>query len=130
MIPEKVSKVPKNKRQEPDIPIWQWGVKALQQKKVLNLVVLDVSGIVSFTDTFIVASGKSSRQVSAVAEHVIHRLKKEGIRPVGVEGLQQGHWVLIDYGDVVIHLFFEPIREFYDLEGLWSDARRIEPISG
>jgi ribosome-associated protein len=123
MIPKKVSK---NQQQKPDTQTWRWGVKALQQKKVLNLVVLDVGGITSFTDTFIIASGKSSRQVSAVAEHVIHCLKKEGIRPLGVEGLQQGHWVLIDYGDVIIHIFFEPIREFYDLEGLWSDAKRIK----
>ena len=123
MIPRKGAK---HQEQKPDIPTWQWGVKALQQKKVLNLVVLDVGGISSFTDTFVIASGKSSRQVSAVAEHVIDSLKKEGIRPLGVEGLQQGHWVLIDYGACIMHIFFEPIREFYDLEGLWSDAKRIE----
>ena len=116
----------KPQEQKPDTPTWHWGVKALQQKKVLNLVVLDVGGITSFTDTFVIASGKSSRQVSAVAEHVIDSLQKEGIRPLGVEGLQQGHWVLIDYGDCIIHIFFEPIREFYDLEGLWSDAKRME----
>ena len=114
MIPKKGAK---RQRQKPDTPTWQWGVKALQQKKVLNLVVLDVGSITSFTDTFVIASGKSSRQVSAVAEHVIDSLEKEGIRPLGVEGLQQGHWVLIDYGDCIIHIFFKPIREFYDLEG-------------
>ena len=120
-----LKKEPKRQKQKPDIPIWHRGVKALQQKKVLNLVVLDVDGITSFTDTFVIASGKSSRQVSAVGEHVLDCLKKEGIRPLGVEGLQQGHWVLIDYGDVVIHIFFEPVREFYDLEGLWADAKKI-----
>jgi ribosome-associated protein len=124
MIPEKASE---NHKQEPDIQTWKQCVKALQQKKVLDLVVLDVRGIASFTDTFIIATGRSSRQVSAVGEHVIYSLKKQGIRPLGVEGLQVGQWVLIDYGDVVIHIFFEPIREFYDLEGLWSDAKRINP---
>ncbi|MBW2646063.1 MAG: ribosome silencing factor [Deltaproteobacteria bacterium] len=124
MIPEKASK---NHKQEPDIQTWQRCVKALQQKKVLDLMVLDVCGIASFTDTFIIASGRSSRQVSAVGEHVIYSLKKQGIRPLGVEGLKGGQWVLIDYGDVVIHIFFEPTREFYDLEGLWSDAKRINP---
>lgn len=116
------------KRQKSDINAWKRCVTALRQKKVSDLVVLDVRGITSFTDIFIIASGKSTRQVSAVGEHVIFSLKKQGIRPLGVEGLQEGRWVLIDYGDVVIHIFFEPVREFYDLEGLWSDAKRVKGI--
>jgi ribosome-associated protein len=68
--------------------------------------------------------------VTAIAQFVEQDLKKKGIKPVGVEGLGQGHWVLMDYGDVVIHVFYEPIRMFYDLEGLWSDAKRIEIKGG
>jgi ribosome-associated protein len=101
-------------------------VKAVLGMKALDVVVLDLQGLTSFADSFIICSGRSHRQVSAIAEFVEQNLKVKGIKPLGIEGLRQGHWVLMDYGDVVIHVFFEPIRIFYDLEGLWSDARRIE----
>ncbi len=101
-------------------------VKAVLNMKAFDVVVLDVRGLASFADTFIICSGRSHRQVSAIAEFVEKELKKKRMKPLGVEGLRQGHWVLMDYGDVVIHVFYEPIRTFFDLEGLWSDARRIE----
>ncbi|UCG80230.1 MAG: ribosome silencing factor [Desulfobacterales bacterium] len=101
-------------------------VKAVLGMKAFDVVVLDLHGLASFADTFIICSGRSHRQVSAIAEFVEENLKAKGIKPLGIEGLREGHWVLMDYGDVVIHVFFEPIRTFYDLEGLWSDARRIE----
>jgi len=101
-------------------------VEAVLNRKAIDVVVLDLRGLISFADTFIICSGRSHRQVSAIAESVEQDLKAEGIKPIGVEGLREGHWVLMDYGDVVIHIFYEPIRIFYDLEGLWSDARRIE----
>ncbi len=101
-------------------------VKAVLSMKALDVVVLDLQGLISFADSFIICSGRSHRQVSAIAEFVEQNLKAKGIKPLGIEGLREGHWVLMDYGDVVIHVFLEPIRIFYDLEGLWSDARRIE----
>lgn len=101
-------------------------VKAVLGMKALNVVVLDVHGLASFADTFIVCSGRSHRQVSAIAEFVQKDLKVKGITPLGIEGLREGHWVLMDYGDVLIHVFYEPVRIFYDLEGLWSDAKRVE----
>jgi ribosome-associated protein len=101
-------------------------VEAILKRKASDVVVLDLRGLVSFADTFIICSGRSHRQVSAIAESVEQDLKARGIRPLGVEGLREGHWVLMDYGDIVIHIFYEPIRIFYDLEGLWSDARRIQ----
>jgi len=101
-------------------------VSAILGMKALDVVALDVRGLASFAGAFIICSGRSHRQVSAIAEFVEQDLKAKGIKPVGVEGLTQGHWVLMDYGDVVIHVFYEPIRMFYDLEGLWSDAKRIE----
>lgn len=107
---------------EPTLPLY---VKAALAMKALDVVVLDVRALTSFADTFIICSGRSHRQVSAIAEFIEHHLKKQGINPLGVEGLREGHWVLMDYGDVVIHVFYEPVRIFYDLEGLWSDARRI-----
>ncbi len=104
-------------------------VEAVQGMKALDVVVLDVRGISSFADTFIICSGRSHRQVTAIAEFVQRELKSKGLHPLGIEGLREGHWVLMDYGDVIIHVFYEPIRTFYDLEGLWADAKRIEPVA-
>ena len=101
-------------------------IEAIQQMKAFNLVVLDVRGLASFADAFILCSGRSHRQVTAISEFVERELKVKGIKPMGVEGRREGHWVLMDYGDVVIHIFYEPIRVFYDLEGLWSDATRLD----
>ena len=100
-------------------------VQAVLGKKAESVVVLDVRGLTSIADAFIICSGRSNRQVSAVAEHVERFLKKEGIRPLSVEGRKEGHWVLMDYGQVIIHVFYTETRFFYDLEGLWVDARRI-----
>jgi len=101
-------------------------IKAALSKKAIDLTILDVRGVASFADTFIICSGRSNRQVSAIAEFIESYLKERGIKPLGIEGLREGHWVLMDYGDVIIHIFYKPIREFYDLEGLWADARRID----
>ena len=101
-------------------------IKAALGKKAMNLVALDVHDLTSFADIFIICSGRSNRQVNAIAEHIQIELKKHKIKPLSVEGVGDGHWVLLDYGHVIIHVFYEPVREFYDLEGLWLDAKRIE----
>lgn len=94
--------------------------------KALDLVLLDVSELSSFAEYFIICSGKSSRQVQGVADNVEGSLKDRRIKPLGVEGRREGHWILMDYGDVIIHIFYEPVRYFYDLESLWADAPRLE----
>jgi ribosome-associated protein len=104
-------------------------VKAALGKKAHNPVLLDVHHLTSLADAFLICHGTSNRQVSAIAEHIQRDLKKEGIKALSVDGLKEGHWVLMDYGHVVIHIFFETTREFYDLEGLWADARRIHTES-
>lgn len=104
-------------------------VKAALGKKASGLLVLDVRGLTSIADIFIICSGRSNRQVSAIGEHIQTELKEKGIRPIGVEGMQDGHWVLLDYGHVIIHVFYESTRNFYNLEGLWADAERIETPS-
>lgn len=104
-------------------------VRAVTGKKAENLVVLDVRELTSVADAFIICSGRSNRQVQAIAEHIQSELKKQHKRPLSVEGLNEGHWALIDYGDVIIHVFYEPVRLFYDLEGLWMDARRVKTKS-
>jgi ribosome-associated protein len=94
--------------------------------KALNLVLLDVSRFSSFADYFIICSGKSGRQVQGIADNIESELKTRGLKPIGTEGKREGHWVLMDYGDVIIHVFYEPVRCFYDLESLWSEAPRVE----
>ena len=100
-------------------------VKAALKKKALNLIALDIKGISSFADYFIICSGNSNRQVQAIAEAIELELKKKGIYPLGIEGFNEGNWILLDYDDIIIHVFYQPLREFYDLERLWVDARRV-----
>lgn len=100
-------------------------VEAALGRKAVNLVLLDIRQLTSFADVFIICSGRSNRQVSAIAEHIKRELKEKGIRPLSMEGMTEGQWVLMDYGHILIHVFLEPVREFYDLEGFWSGARRI-----
>lgn len=97
------------------------------ERKTEDLLVLDLARHTSFADYFVIGSGKSSRQVQAIADHIVRRLREAGVRPLHIEGEQQGHWILLDYGDVIVHLFYRPVREFYDLESLWTDAARIDP---
>ena len=104
-------------------------VDAALGMKAMYPTVLDVHELSSVADYFIICSGRSNRQVKAIAEHIDVELKKQDIRPLSKEGLEDGHWVLMDYGHVIIHIFYEPIRSFYDLEGLWIDAKRIETES-
>ena len=104
---------------------WDPFIQAVLGKKAAHVVALDVSALTSIADLFIICSGRSNRQVAAIAEHIERQLRKRKIKPLSVEGTTEGHWVLMDYGHVIIHVFFEPVRAFYDLEGLWSDARRI-----
>lgn len=101
-------------------------VSAALGRKAMELVVLDVTTVTDVADVFMICSGRSNRQVSAIAEFIESELKKSGIRALAVEGIKDGQWVLIDYGHVIIHVFYEPVRRFYDLESLWADARRID----
>ncbi len=107
------------------VPSLDLYIKAASEKKAQNLIVLDVADLTSIADAFIICSGKSNRQVNAIADSIVVNLKKHKIKPLSVEGTGQGHWVLLDYGHVIIHVFYEPVREFFDLEGLWVDAKRI-----
>ena len=100
--------------------------KIIKERKAINPILFEMAGLTSITDYFIVASGASNRQVQAISKHVMKRMREQGFRAYGVEGEQEGHWVLMDYGDVIIHIFYQPVREFYDLEGLWTEAPRVE----
>ena len=98
-------------------------------RKAQDVTLLDLRNLSSATDFFLIATGRSDTHVSAIADHMIDELKKEGVRPVGVEGLRGGRWVLVDYVDFVVHVFHPAAREFYQLERLWGDApvRVLEP---
>jgi ribosome-associated protein len=101
-------------------------VEAAEEKKAIELVVLKVVEITSFTDFFVICSGTSSRQVQAIADEVTEQLRQQGVRPMHTEGYSNAEWVLVDYGSFVLHIFTETSRRFYDLERLWRDAEKVE----
>ena len=101
-------------------------LEIIKERKAHDPVVFEVEKLTSITDYFLIASGNSSRQVQAIARHLNRRMRERGFRAYGVEGEREGHWILMDYGDIVIHIFYQPVREFYNLEGLWIEAPRIE----
>ena len=94
--------------------------------KAEDLIILDVQGIVSFTDYFVIMNGRSTRHVQGLAEAIEGEFRSKLIKASHAEGLQEGMWVLLDFDDVIIHIFYYDQRKFYNLEGLWHDARRIE----
>ncbi|MFZ5774258.1 MAG: ribosome silencing factor [Thermodesulfobacteriota bacterium] len=94
-------------------------------KKAENVVALDVRGISSFTDFFVIMSGRSTRHVQGLAQAVEEALRHKRVKSAGTEGFNEGHWVLLDFNDVVVHIFYSETRAFYDLERLWHDAPRL-----
>lgn len=105
-------------------------INALEDLKAQNIVTLDVTRLTDVTDTLIIASGSSSRQVRALAQHAVEEAKKQGMPSIGIEGLDGGEWVLADFGDVVLHVMQPEVREFYDLEKLWqSTESKSAPVT-
>jgi ribosome-associated protein len=98
---------------------------AAAEKKALNVVVLDLREIASFTDYFVLASGANERQVQAISDEVVETLKKAGTPVMRTEGYKTAEWILLDYGDFVVHIFNEKARSFYDLERLWRESKRV-----
>ncbi|AOS97134.1 Ribosomal silencing factor RsfS [Microbulbifer aggregans] len=95
-------------------------IEALEDLKGKDIVAMDVSELSDVMDTLIICTGTSNRQVKSLANNVVEEGKQAGVRPIGVEGLEQGEWVLVDYGDLVVHVMLADVRSFYDLEKLWS----------
>lgn len=96
------------------------------EKKAYDLVLMGVREVTSLADYFIICSGRSDRQVQSIAQGIEEKLGEMGIPPLSVEGVSRGQWVLMDFSDVVVHIFYQPLRQFYDLEGLWGHAPRAE----
>jgi len=102
---------------------------AAAEKKALNPTVLDLRGIASFTDFFLIFTGANRRQAQAISDEIVEQLKHHGSPAARVEGYQTAEWILVDYGDFVVHIFDEKARHFYDLERLWREARRLDVCS-
>lgn len=102
-------------------------VRIALETKAEDLVVLDVRGLASFTDYFVIMSGRSTRHVQGLAEAISEELRAKRISSKHSEGMREGLWVLLDFGDVVAHVFYHETRGFYNLEGLWHDALKIDP---
>jgi ribosome-associated protein len=98
---------------------------AALDKKAVGLEILDVAGKVDYADFLVIMTGRSDRHTQALAQGIEEALKKKGVRPMAIEGLPHGNWVLMDFGDVVVHVFQDEMRQLYDIEGLWLDARRL-----
>jgi ribosome-associated protein len=125
-LPERVRSVARTRQVQEAKAAAEAAIEAALDKKALLPVLLDVSARASYTDFIGVVSGRSDRQVEAISEHVIRTLKARGWHLVGREGNGNGRWTLLDFGDIVLHVFFHPVREFYDIESLWIDAPRVD----
>jgi ribosome-associated protein len=105
--------------------------RAALDKKAQELIVVDVSGLTSIADYLVICTGRSDRQVQSIAQAIEDALTAAGTRPISTEGVRRGQWALLDYDDVIVHVFYQPVREFYDLERLWEHAPRVrlpEPL--
>ncbi len=100
--------------------------QAALDKKAVDLVVLDVGPLTSIADYLIICTGRSDRQVQAIAQAIDDQLRERGERPAAIEGMTRGQWVLMDCTDVIVHVFYKPVREFYDLERLWEHAPQVQ----
>jgi len=100
-------------------------VQSAANKKAENIKILDLKELSSFTEYFMICSGMSDRQVQAIADSIVIDLKESGFAPISVEGYREGRWIIIDYGDCVMHVFLDALREFYNLEQLWTHAKRV-----
>ena len=110
---------------EPDEAI-MIAAQAASEKKATDIVILDLRQIASFTEYFVLCTGANARQVGAIADSVEEQLRKVGKRPLHTEGYSSAEWILLDYGDFIVHIFSSASRRFYDLERLWRDAGRVE----
>lgn len=115
----------KTKKPQHQMEPWLVAVRAAESKKASDIRVLDLSGVASFADFFILCTGANARQIQAIADEVGLRLKESGQLPHSVEGYTQAEWILCDYGDYLIHIFSEKARAYYDLERLWRSARQV-----
>jgi ribosome-associated protein len=122
-LPKRKSKAPASDRSPLDLA--RRIVELAEDKKAADIVLLDLTGLTTVADHFVICSGGSERQLGAIADGVVEGLRAEGTRPIGREGLPASHWVLLDFGSVIVHVFTPPERDFYQLEKHWAAAKTI-----
>lgn len=118
--------IKKEHRDKSGLEIAKVCAKVALDTKAEDVVLLDVRGLSSFTDFFVIMSGRSTRHVQGLAEAIEGEMRSKRVKSSRAEGIQEGMWVLLDFEDVVVHIFYHEQRDFYDLEGLWHDAERVE----
>ena len=101
-------------------------LKAVEEKKAIDILVLDISSIATFASYFLLCTGESSRQIHAIVDEVERKLREKGYRPSHIEGYRNAEWVLMDYLDLVVHVFSKSARAYYDLERLWRDSKKLD----
>jgi ribosome-associated protein len=111
--------------ERPPLEIARRIVEVAEDKKAADIVLLDLAGLTTIADYFVICSGGSERQLAAIADGILEALRGEKVRPIGREGEPASHWVLVDFGSVIVHIFTPPERDFYQLEKHWSEARTI-----
>ena len=121
-----MQQIKKKHRKKSSLQLAKLCVKAALEKKAEDPLILDVRKLCSFADYFIILSGRSTRHVQGLAEAVEEELRSKRVSTSKSEGLQEGNWVLLDYNEVIVHIFYADTRKFYDLEGLWHDAKTIK----
>jgi ribosome-associated protein len=124
-MPSRGSKAVVAASERPALDIARRIVELAEDKKAADIVLLDLTGLTTLADAFVICSGGSERQLDAIADGIVEGLRAEKVRPIGREGLAVSHWVLLDYGAVVVHIFTPPEREYYSLEKHWSEARTV-----
>ena len=111
--------------ERPPLDIARRVVELADDKKAADIVLLDLTGLTTLADAFVICSGGSERQLDAIADGIVEGLRAEKVRPIGREGMAVSHWVLLDFGAVVVHIFTPPERDYYSLEKHWSEARTV-----
>jgi ribosome-associated protein len=109
----------------PSLDVARRVVELAEDKKAADIVLLDVTELTTLADAFVICSGGSERQLDAIADGIVSGLRPEGVRPIGREGVAASHWVLLDFGGVIVHIFTPPERDFYQLEKHWAEARTV-----
>lgn len=122
-LPDRSEPAPAAER--PPLEVARRVVELVEDKKAADIVLLDLSGLTTVADHFVICSGGSERQIDAIADAVVEGLKEQGLRPIGREGTSGSHWILLDFGAVVVHVFTPPERDYYQLERHWAEARTI-----
>jgi ribosome-associated protein len=120
------ARVPRKKPVEEPSPSWLECVRAAESRKALELRVLDLRPLTSFADFFVLCNGSNQRQIQAICDEILRVMKLRGERPISLEGYDNAEWVLMDFGDILVHIFSEKARVYYDLDRLWRDAPRVE----